>query len=167
MPSWRGALLKHRDTFTFLPFYLLQYKTAEIICCSIYKEWKAIEYLHGIGNNTIHKETNISEDQWSDGRKNLIAGVDPWDPNRVVDDPRSVVIFFKMYVAQGHCPFYKQQQTMGGKVTQRGLNDVTVKATVQERTATERLFTSVSLNHLLSLYELWLILESKSFMENW
>jgi len=35
----------------------------EIICCSIYKEWKAIEYLHGIGNNTIHKETNISEDQ--------------------------------------------------------------------------------------------------------
>jgi hypothetical protein len=36
-----------------------------IIGCSIYKDWKTIEYLKRFGN-TVHKEMEVLEDQWKD-----------------------------------------------------------------------------------------------------
>jgi hypothetical protein len=38
--------------------------------CSIYKEQKTIKYLNRFGN-TIHKETEVWEDQGRDGRRSI------------------------------------------------------------------------------------------------
>jgi len=44
-----------------------KHKITEIVDRSMYREWKTIHYLYRL-DSTIHKEKEVLENQWGDGR---------------------------------------------------------------------------------------------------